>query len=29
MVMMSAVTIVIGNLLADVCYRFVDPRIEL
>jgi peptide/nickel transport system permease protein len=29
MVMMSAVAIVIGNLLADICYRFVDPRIEL
>jgi peptide/nickel transport system permease protein len=29
MVMLSAVAIVIGNLLADVCYRFVDPRIEL
>lgn len=29
MVMISAVAIVIGNLLADICYRFVDPRIEL
>ncbi|HEX3721890.1 MAG TPA: ABC transporter permease [Nitrolancea sp.] len=28
-VMMSAIAIVIGNLLADICYRFVDPRIEL
>jgi peptide/nickel transport system permease protein len=28
-VMMSAVAIIIGNLLADICYRFVDPRIEL
>jgi peptide/nickel transport system permease protein len=29
MVMISAVAIVIGNLLADICYRFVDPRIQL
>lgn len=29
MVMISAVTIVIGNLLADLSYRLVDPRIEL
>jgi len=29
LVMMSAVAIVIGNLLADICYRFADPRIEL
>lgn len=29
LVMMSAVTIVIGNLLADLTYRVVDPRIEL
>lgn len=26
--MMTAVLIVIGNLLADVCYSFVDPRIR-
>jgi len=29
MVMFSAVLIVVGNLLADLCYRFADPRIEL
>jgi len=29
MVMMSAVAIVIGNLLADIFYRLADPRIEL
>jgi len=29
LVMISAVAIVIGNLLADICYGFVDPRIQM